>query len=218
MQSPQETLARLQDGNRRFVSECPAPVTLSRAARRRELLTGQEPCAIILGCSDSRVPPDIVFDQGLGDLFVVRVAGNTAGSSQVNSIEFAVEKLGTRLVVVLGHSNCGAVLAALEDLKLPLRRRSPSLAPIVASFEESLVLPETERRQDSDSLVCHAVRENIRMVVNQLRSESKILERRVQRDGLLIVGAGYSLETGVVDFFDSVAGPIAAEVTSPGYS
>ncbi len=216
MQSPQEVLKRLQAGNRRFVSERPTCAILSTEARRRELLEGQEPCAIILGCSDSRVPPEIVFDQGLGDLFVIRVAGNTAGPSQVSSIEFAVKKLGARLVVVLGHSSCGAVLAALEDLELPPRHRSPSLAPIVASFEDSVKsLPETERLQDSATLVRYAVRENIRRVVDQLRSDFGVFGRQVRRDELLIVGAEYSLETGCVDFFDDPVQPTGTEVARP---
>src|SRR6185436_13322298 len=116
MISASEALKRLMEGNRRFVSGDRSGESLTGQARRSELTTGQEPFAIILGCSDSRVPAELVFDQGLGDLFVIRVAGNIVASSQIGSVEFAAERFGTPLVVVLGHSQCGAVKATLEEL------------------------------------------------------------------------------------------------------
>src|SRR4249919_915041 len=119
MISALEALERLREGNRRFVSDVRSRDTLSSQTRRRELAAGQEPFAIILGCSDSRVPAEIIFDQGLGDLFVIRVAGNIVASSQVGSVEYAAEQFGTPLVVVLGHSRCGAILATLEQLRRP---------------------------------------------------------------------------------------------------
>jgi carbonic anhydrase len=169
------------------------------------LVAGQEPFAIILGCSDSRVPAEIVFDQGLGDLFVIRVAGNIVAPSQIGSVEFAAERTGARLVVVLGHTMCGAVLATLEELERPQESRSQNLRAIVDRVRPSVEeLLATARGYDSDALVEKAVRANIRASVNHLRQGSSILEELIQGDGLLIVGAEYSLETGLVDFFDGV--------------
>jgi len=167
------------------------------------LAAGQEPFAAILGCSDSRVPVEIVFDQGLGDLFVIRVAGNIVAPSQIGSVEFAAEQFGTRLVVVLGHSHCGAIEATLEQLQRPKENQSRNLHSIVdlvrPSVEDLLV---TDLRDDLDALVRQAVRANIKASVNHLRHGSEIIEDLVQRDGLLVVGAEYSLETGVVEFFE----------------
>jgi len=203
MISALEGLARLKAGNRHFVSEHPDHDDHVTRTRRRELVHGQEPFAIILGCSDSRVPAEIVFDQGLGDLFVIRVAGNIIAPSLVGSVEFAVERFGTRLVVVLGHSSCGAVQATLEDLEQPIESRSTNLHAIVNRIRPVVEpLMETELGKDRELLLKRAVRANIRASTNQLRHGSSFLERSVQNEGLLIVGAEYSLETGVVDFFD----------------
>jgi carbonic anhydrase len=170
------------------------------------LATGQEPFAIILGCSDSRVPAEIVFDQGLGDLFVIRVAGNIVASSQVGSVEFAAARFGTRLVVVLGHSQCGAVLATLEELQLPAGNQSPHLRSIVDRVRPSVEALAVELGHDPDALIRQAVRTNISASANQLRHGSEILERLIRNDGLVVVGAEYSLETGLVDFFDGEPG------------
>jgi carbonic anhydrase len=200
-----EALTRLRDGNRRFVSDDRSSDTLISKARRHELATGQAPFAIILGCSDSRVPAEIVFDQGLGDLFVIRVAGNIVASSQVGSVEFAAARFGTRLVVVLGHSQCGAILSTLEELQRPTGNQSRNLRSIVDRVRPSVeTLLATELRHDPDALVRQAVRANIRASANHLRHGSEVLEQLIQSDGLLVVGAEYSLETGVVDFFDGV--------------
>jgi carbonic anhydrase len=200
-----EALARLQEGNRRFVSDLRGHGELDAATRRNELPTSQEPFAIILGCSDSRVPAEIVFDQGLGDLFVIRVAGNVVAPSQVGSVEFAADRFGTRLVVVLGHSSCGAILATLEQLARPTERQSPNLRSIVDRVRPAVEgLLATELRHDPEALVQQAVRANIRASANFLRHGSAILEQLIQSDGLLVVGAEYSLDTGVVDFFDGV--------------
>ena len=201
-----EALERLREGNRRFVSDARSRDTLTSHTRRNELAaSGQEPFAIVLGCSDSRVPAEIVFDQGLGDLFVIRVAGNIVASSQVGSVEFAAARFGTRLVVVLGHSQCGAVLATLEELQQPTDNQSRHLRSIVDRVRPSVeALLATELRDDPDALVRHAVRANIRGSANHLRHGSEVLEQLTQNEGLLVVGAEYSLETGVVDFFDSV--------------
>jgi len=198
-------LERLREGNRRFVSDSRGSGQPTGHVRRRALVGGQQPFAIILGCSDSRVPAEIIFDQGLGDLFVIRVAGNIVAPSQVGSVEFAAERFGTRLVVVLGHSRCGAVQATLEELERPSESRSPNLRSIVDRIRPAVeTLLETELRRDPDALLRHAVRANIRAAANQLRHGSPVLERLIQSDGLIVVGAEYSLETGAVDFFDGL--------------
>jgi carbonic anhydrase len=203
--APLEALERLRRGNRRFVSGMQSVDGPSSLDRRAELLTGQHPFAIVLGCSDSRVPAEIVFGQGLGDLFVVRVAGNIVAPSLMGSIEFAAERLGARLVVVLGHSQCGAVLATLEELQRPDEAQSRNLRSIVDRIRPSVEgLLATTPPKDVDALVSEAVRANVCVSANQLRHGSEVLERLIDRDGLLVVGAEYSLETGVVDVFDGV--------------
>jgi carbonic anhydrase len=185
-----EALERLQEGSRRFAADLREADGASTRMRRIELVTGQEPFAIILGCSDSRVPAEIIFDQGLGDLFVIRVAGNVVAPSQVGSVEFAADRFGTRLVVVLGHSNCGAILATLEELGRPTADQSPNLRTIVDRIRPSVEgLLATGLRQDPDALVHHAGRANIRASANHLRHGSQILEQLIQNDGLLVVGA-----------------------------
>ena len=198
----QEALDRLQKGNQRFVTESFNARSVS--VKRAETADGQRPFAIILGCSDSRVPAEIVFDQGLGDLFVIRVAGNIVAPSQIGSIEFAATSFDTRLVVVLGHSQCGAVIAAVDELQAPVESRSRNLRSIV-----DFVRPSVERclaegtDDDHDALVEKAVRANIRSSVEHLRHGSEILEQLIDTQGLRIVGAEYSLQTGIVAFFDN---------------
>lgn len=199
-----EALERLRAGNRRFVSDSRTGSGAGDRSRRSELVAGQAPMAIVLGCSDSRVPAEIVFDQGLGDLFVIRVAGNIVAPSLVGSVEFAAERFGTRLVVVLGHTGCGAVLATLEDLESSEGNRSPNLRSIVDRIRPAVEpLTAAHPGKTADDLVHAAVRVNIRASVDRLRHGSAIVEDLAQRDGLLVVGAEYSLETGVVDFFDN---------------
>lgn len=203
----QQALERLREGNERFVSGVRSLDTLMSGTRRSELVAGQEPFAVILGCSDSRVPVEIVFDQGLGDLFVIRVAGNVVASSQIGSIEFAADQFGTRLVVVLGHTRCGAVTATLEELQRPTENQSRNLRSIVDRIRPSVEgLLTTDLRRDPDTLVDQGVRANVRVAASTLRNGSPILEQLIREDGLLVVGAVYSLETGKVDFFDGVAG------------
>lgn len=200
-----EALERLRVGNRRFELDIRSHETLPSRSRREELAAGQEPFAIILGCSDSRVPAEIVFDQGLGDLFVIRVAGNVVSPSQVGSVEFAAERYNTRLVVVLGHSSCGAILATLEEIGRPSEAQSRGLHSIVSRIRPSVEeLLATDLGNDPEELVRQAVRANIRASADHLRHGSEILVQLIQNDGLLVVGAEYSLETGVVDFFDGV--------------
>src|SRR3981081_2265548 len=182
MISAREALERLREGNRRFASDVRSRDTLTSQMRRNELAAGQHPFAIILGCSDSRVPAEIVFDQGLGDLFVIRVAGNIVASSQIGSVEFAAERFGTPLVVVLGHSRCGAVLATLEELMRPREKQSRNLRSIVDRIRPSVEgLLATELRHDSEALVQHAVRANIRASANQVRHGSEVLEELIQK-------------------------------------
>jgi carbonic anhydrase len=203
-------LQELRAGNHRFVSNLGLESESgleARAARigRHQLPREQEPMAIVLGCSDARVPAEIIFDQGLGDLFVIRVAGNIVAPSQVGSVEFAASAFGTRLVVVLGHSNCGAVHATLEQLSRPVRDQSRNLRSIVDRIRPAVEgLLEHVPPHDARTLEQHAVRANIRMSSAQLRHGSELLEQLIETDGLVVVGAEYSLETGVVDFFDGV--------------
>lgn len=201
-----EALALLRDGNQRFVSDIRVSDTFIGRARRIEVAQqGQEPFATILGCSDSRVPVEIVFDQGLGDLFVIRVAGNIVAPSQIGSVEFAAEAFGTRLVVVLGHSQCGAIDATLRQLQQPREMQSRNLRSIVDLIRPSVQdLLKTDLCNDRKALTAAAVRANISASVNQLRHGSEIIENLIQKDNLLIVGAEYHLETGIVDFFDGV--------------
>jgi carbonic anhydrase len=205
MVSARDALALLRDGNQRFVADVRSSDTLPSRARRIELAAGQEPFAVILGCSDSRVPVEIVFDQGLGDLFVIRVAGNIVAPSQIGSVEFAAEQFGTRLVVVLGHSNCGAIGATLEQLQRPKENQSRNLRSIVEFVRPSVEnLLATELKHDLPTLFREAVRANIRTSAAHLRHGSEIIENLIQNDGLMIVGAEYSLDTGQVDFFDGI--------------
>jgi carbonic anhydrase len=201
--SAQEALDRLREGNRRFVSGTQIRDTNPGHSPPEELAKGQEPFAIILGCSDSRVPAEIVFDQGLGDLFVIRVAGNIVAPSQVGSVEFAAARFGTRLVVVLGHSQCGAISATLEELQRPTENQSINLRSIVDRVRPSVEsLLQSRLEGDPEALVERAVRANVGVSVNHLRHGSEILEQLIRDEGLRVVGAEYSLETGEVDFFD----------------
>src|SRR5947209_6954233 len=198
-----EALMRLQQGNRQFVANIGDTAPALSQTRRLALAEGQQPFAIVLGCSDSRVPAELIFGQGFGDLFVIRVAGNIVAPSQVGSVEFAAARFGTRLVVVLGHSQCGAVVATLEELRRPTANQSRNLQSIVDRVRPSVEgLLTTGAHRDVDALVSEGVRLNIRASTDHLRHGSQILEQLIQEDGLLVVGAEYSLETGVVDFFD----------------
>ena len=199
--SAAEALERLRQGNARFVAEASGGVPLTHD-RRAELVRGQAPFATILGCSDSRAPVEYVFDQGLGDLFVIRVAGNIVAPSLVGSVEFAAEAFGTKLVVVMGHTQCGAIKATLDQLTRQSGPVSPNLQDIVDRVRpsvESIVLTRPDLR--GPGLEREAVRANIRASVGQLRHGSRLLEGLVKTDGLMVVGAEYALETGAVEFF-----------------
>ncbi len=200
-----EALARMRDGNARFASNVVSVDSLARMLRRQDLAHEARPFAIVLGCSDARAPAEIVFDQGLGELFVIRVAGNIVSPSQVGSVEFAAERYGARLVVVMGHTHCGAVEATLEALEGSGAPASTNLMSIVQRVRPSL---ETVRDAGGDlgraELLRKSTRANVRMSVDHLRHGSAVLERLIERDGLAVVGAEYDVETGRVDFFDEM--------------
>lgn len=202
-----EALALLREGNQRFVGNVSSRDSFESRARRIELATSQAPFAAILGCSDSRVPVEIVFDQGLGDLFVIRVAGNIVAPSQIGSVEFAAEQFGSRLVVVLGHSRCGAIETTLEQLRRPVENQSRNLRSIVDLVRPAIEgLLTTDLKHDQQALLHEAVRANISASVRNLRHGSDIIQNLIQNAGLRVVGAEYSLETGMVDFFDDGLG------------
>lgn len=196
-------IKRLKEGNQRFVSgNRNGDDTLSHD-RRSELTSGQEPFAIILGCSDSRVPAELVFDQGLGDLFVIRVAGNIVAPSQIGSVEFAAAQFKTPLVVVLGHTSCGAISATVEEMKRPSDQTSKNISSIVDRIRPSVEpFRSTEIWNDHDALVHASTRSNVIASVNQLRHGSSILENLIDKKDLVIIGAEYSLETGEVEFYE----------------
>ncbi len=200
-----EALQKLQKGNKDYVAGVRERSLYTNESRRAELLEGQEPFAIIVGCSDSRAPAEIIFDQGLGDLFVIRVAGNIVAPSQVGSVEFAAEHFGTRLVVVLGHSNCGAVTATVDQIKSSAKESYSNVASIVNRIRPAVTeLVISNTGDNEEDLLKRAIRSNIRASVDHLRHGSRILEDLAMNDGLLVVGAEYSLETGEVDFFEGV--------------
>lgn len=203
MISAAAALDRLRTGNARFARN-DSTMRLSEL-NRSALTTGQAPFAIILGCSDSRVPAELVFDQGLGDLFVIRVAGNVVAPSQIGSVEFAAEKLGSRLVVVMGHTNCGAVSATLDAVLSGNAADSRNIRSIIDRVRCAVqIAREAAPAEDREALLRQAGRANVRIACNQLRHGSDIIERLIDKEGLMVVGAEYSLETGEVDFFDGV--------------
>lgn len=204
MQGPQldaeQALARLREGNRRFVDHVVSLEALLSHARREDHARAQRPFAVVLGCSDSRAPAEFVFDQGLGDLFVIRVAGNIAAPSQVGSVEFAVEQFQVRLVVVLGHSNCGAVRATLTHLQAP-GDTSPALRAIVDRIAPGIQPVLTGCGGEADACMPQAIRANVMATIGNLREQSDYLRYAELQGGLRIVGADYDLGSGAVDFF-----------------
>jgi carbonic anhydrase len=209
--SAPEALAKLREGNARFAAKVISIDTLARVLRRDDLARAQQPFAIVLGCSDARAPAELVFDQGLGDLFVIRVAGNVVSPSQVGSVEFAAERFGTRLVVVMGHTHCGAVAATLEAIEGGAAHASANVRFIVDRVRSAVEsVREVAPGQDRPALLRAAMRANVRLGADHLRHGSPLLERLIEKDGLLVVGAEYDVESGVVDFFDQ---PLQAPVS-----
>lgn len=199
-----QALERLKRGNVRFATGASRRGSLDPRVQREATVDGQHPIAAVLGCSDSRVPVDMVFDQDLGDLFVIRVAGNIAAPSQIGSMEFAAAKFGTRLVVVLGHTRCGAVKAAVEELRKPLADPSPNLRAIMDRIQPAVrELVTAKPGANIDDLVEQAVKVNVQRAAQDLRGSSSVIEKLIEEQGLRIVGATYALETGYVEFFDS---------------
>lgn len=205
-----EALRRLREGNRRFVQNVRSVESLLSQSARRSLVDAQAPIAVVLSCSDSRAPAELVFDQGLGDLFVVRVAGNVIAPSLVGSVEFAVTSFGTELVVVMGHTHCGVIAATVDGL-VAGKAFSDNISDIIDRVRPAIEhvirpvssVPDTIERA---SLLAAATRANVRASAHQLRRGSKLLADLVARGRLLVVGAEYSLESGDVDFFDGVPG------------
>ena len=202
-----EALQKLRQGNGRFINNVRGAEPILSQVRRADFVHGQNPFAVILGCSDSRVPGEIIFDQGLGDLFVIRVAGNVVAPSQVGSVEFAVERFNTPLVVVLGHTLCGGVGATLDVLQARARPGSRGVMSIVDRIRPAIEpLLQTELANHPDALMRASIRANVQASCNQLRHGSEIIERLVANNGLAVVGGVYDLATGEVDFFDGVPG------------
>lgn len=198
-----EALERLKKGNQRFVEGQTQNQRLLTHQERAKMAETQEPFAIVLGCSDSRVPAEMVFDQGLGDLFVIRVAGNIVAPSQVGSVEFAAESFNCPLVIVLGHTHCGAIDSTIEALRHPDQAPSVNLMSIVNRVRPSVeILMQTELKDDLKKLSVHAIRSNVFASVNQLRHGSAVLESLIAKGQLKVVGAEYSIENGEVTFFD----------------
>jgi carbonic anhydrase len=198
-----EVLRRLREGNQRYVANVRSLDSLLSYTRRAELSAGQAPIAVILGCSDSRVPAEVVFDQGLGDLFVVRVAGNIVAPSQTGSVEFAASLFGLQLVVVLGHTHCGAIRATVDELTGHPPPQSRNLRFIVDAVRPAVEpLMSTPLAADETALLREAGRANIRQTVGRLRHGSPLIEQLIAENGLVVVGAEYDLSTGVVDFFE----------------
>ncbi len=191
--APTEALTRLKEGNLRFVKgESTKP--RQDFSRIKEVSAAQFPFATVIGCSDSRVPNEIIFDQGLGDLFIVRTAGQVSSYASWGSIEFAEEVLGTKLIVVLGHTQCGAVNAAVKLPEVP--------GHIVTLINAIKPAVESTKKSHPHDLLDASIRENIRMQVEQLKALEPVLAKRVREGSIMIVGALYDLQTGQVEFFN----------------
>ena len=196
-----KALKQLKGGNSRYIEAEINGAKIDRSVVQHEVILKQKPYAIILGCSDSRVPAEAIFDQGVGDLFIVRIAGNIVAPSQIGSIEFACQQFGTQLVVVLGHTGCGAISATIGSLLGDPGEISPNLAAIVDRISPA-VQPIISDGDDRDDILNKAIRANINYSAQQLESGSEILRDLVKQKKLTIVGAEYSIESGRVEFLD----------------
>ncbi len=193
-------LKELIEGNYRYVQAATSGAVLD--SKKHQVLPEQNPMAVILGCSDSRVPAELVFDQGVGDLFVIRIAGNIVAPSQIGSIEFACQQFKTQLVVVLGHTNCGAISATIDSLLSDPDQMSPNLASIVDRLKPAVSpVINDDIVRDRSSLMKKAMQANIEYSTQQLQIRSKIIRDLINNKQLKIVGAEYSIETGEVEFY-----------------
>ena len=195
MTSATDGLERLREGNRRFVAGETTKSSVINPTSRAELVGGQHPFAVILACSDSRVPVQLVFDEGPGDLFIIRVAGNVATPTQIGSIEYAVTQLGVPLVVVLGHSGCGAVSTALDCIAHNAPLPSANLEAIIEEIRPAI-------EGLGDISLDEAVLANVRWTMDRLTRSSPILARMIEDRNLVVTGANYLLDTGEVTFLD----------------
>lgn len=202
--SPQEALVRLHAGNERFVNGTRCIEALTSPLRRHQLVDGQNPFAVVLTCSDSRVPAELVFDQGLGDLFVIRVAGNVVAPSLVGSVEYATEVLGCNLVLVMGHSRCGAVKATLDVMRGTGAVPSENIGDIVSRIRPSIEPVLDQQHDDASQLLDVAIDANVRSSVDHLRHQSPLLAARFRKETLGVVGATYDIGSGKVRFFEPV--------------
>ena len=202
-----EALERLREGNRRFSSGASSQHTFLDVEQGVDVAKSQRPFAIVLACSDSRVPVELVFDGGVGDLFVIRVAGNVVAPSQLESVELAATWFGTRLVVVLGHGSCGAVHATLEEVQQGPGEPPSDPHSIVGRIRPALEdLIGSEPGLEGEDLVHRAVRANVAASAATLRGGSEVLARLISDGGLAVVGAQYCLDFVFVEFFDFVGG------------
>ncbi len=199
-----QSLDELKAGNRRFVAHLHHEVPTDNHNRQHELIINQKPIAVIVGCSDARVPPELVFDQGMGDLFVIRVAGNIITPSQIESVEFAALQFGPRLIVVLGHSQCGAVKATIEAMEGPVEQLGKMYSTVVEHVRVSVEKARTACDGcTGDQLLDQSIRTNVHRSIADLRSRSESLQRLEREEGLMVVGAHYEIETGRVEFLES---------------
>lgn len=208
MKSAAEAYTLLAEGNLRYSGHTfDRTQSENRLKNGHEFIEQQRPHTIVVGCSDSRVPVELIFDQGFGDLFVVRVAGNILAPSLVGSVEFAAAEFGSRLVVVLGHRHCGAIGATIKSIKDASAAPSPNINVIVETISRnvaSLFDNENVDNLDADALSFQAMRTNVTASAQYLRHQSPVLTPLIENDGLQVVGAEFDVETGVVDFFDGV--------------
>jgi carbonic anhydrase len=207
MKSPSEALILLREGNLRYTQGIVNPKVAGRRFAPENYIEMQSPHTIVVGCSDSRVPIEILFDQALGDIFVVRVAGNIVSPAQLGSVEFAASSFGTRLVVVLGHSGCGAIKAALQYRQNPTPHTSPNIQYLIDAIEPNIASVPVTATKDNNAITSNleqdAMRANVRAVVHKMRSESMLLKSLSEQDGLEIVGAEYDVPSGRVAFLDN---------------
>ena len=207
--SPDEALQKLMDGNKRYVDNKPTNASMSDTATRTSLAKSQKPYAVILSCSDSRVPPEVIFDKGLGEVFVVRVAGNIPDPIVLGSIEYAVEHLGSPLIMVLGHERCGAVTATVESKGKSTG--STNIDAIVKAIEPNVKLAAKDcsackgdkkcaETKKSDFVEC-VIDANVKTVAANLTKNSKILKHMVEEKKIKIISAKYDLDDGIVTLF-----------------